>query len=124
MAGRKPIAHASQTRAWRWIAFTGAALLVLVSVHMVANHFVVQTTGGLRTYGQVLDYIANPLIFAIESVFVVVVTMHAMLGIRSVLLDLGFGERGRLRIDRVLVALGTITVGYGFFLLVTLASRA
>ncbi|MCI0636765.1 MAG: hypothetical protein L0206_23040 [Actinobacteria bacterium] len=124
MAGRRPIAHASQTRAWRWIAFTGAALLLLVSVHMVANHFVVETTGGLRTYRQVLDYLANPLIFAIESAFLIVVTMHAMLGIRSVLLDLGFGERGRARIDRVLLALGTITVAYGFFLLVTLASRA
>jgi succinate dehydrogenase hydrophobic anchor subunit len=124
MATRIVVARAGRTRAWRWTAVTGAALLVLVTVHMVAHHFVVQSTGGLRTYEQVLEYVANPLIFTIESLFLVVVTIHAMLGIRSVLLDLELGDRGRSRIDRGLVALGTLTVGYGLFLVGTLASRA
>lgn len=124
MAARTDVARAGRTRAWRWTSFTGAALLVLVTVHMVAHHFVVQSTGGLRTYEQVLEYVANPLIFTIESLFLVIVTIHAMLGIRSVLLDLEFGDRGRRRIDRGLVALGTLTVGYGLFLVGTLASRA
>jgi succinate dehydrogenase hydrophobic anchor subunit len=124
MATRTDVARAGRTRAWRWTAVTGAALLLLVTVHMVAHHFVVQSTGGLRTYEQVLEYVANPLIFTIESLFLVVVTIHAMLGIRSVLLDLELGDRGRRRIDRGLVALGTLTVGYGLFLVGTLASRA
>ena len=62
---------------------------------MVAHHFVVDEIGGLRTYQQVLDYIGTPLIFVIEGVFLVVVTVHAMLGLRSVLLDFGLTERWR-----------------------------
>lgn len=115
---------ATQTRVWRWTAFTGVALLVLVTIHMIAHHFVVQNIGGLRTYRQVLDYIANPVMFTIECIFLVVVTIHAMLGLRSVLFDLNFGARARARINKGLVALGALTVAYGLALIGTLASRA
>jgi succinate dehydrogenase hydrophobic anchor subunit len=119
---RKPLA--TQTRVWRWTAFTGVALLVLVTIHMIAHHFVVESIGGLRTYRQILDYIANPVMFTIECTFLVVVTIHAMLGLRSVLFDLNFGARARARINRGLVALGALTVAYGLALIGTLASRA
>jgi succinate dehydrogenase hydrophobic anchor subunit len=100
------------------------ALLVLVTVHMVAHHFVVQEVGGLRTYRQVLRYIANPWIFAIESIFLVVVTIHAMLGLRSVLFDLGLSVSMKRWLNRGLVMLGILTVAYGFVLIGVLASRA
>jgi succinate dehydrogenase hydrophobic anchor subunit len=103
---------------------TGAALLVLLLVHMVAHHFVVEEIGGLRTYEQVLEYIGNPLIFTVECFFLVTVTTHALIGLRSVLLDMGFGARARRRIDAGLWVLGIATVAYGFFLVGTLASRA
>jgi succinate dehydrogenase hydrophobic anchor subunit len=111
-------------RVWRAVAGTGMALLVLVTVHMVANHFVVRSVGGLRTYHQVLEYIANPVIFTIECFFLLVVTAHALLGLRGVLFDMGFGPRGRRRIDAVLWILGVATIAYGFFLVGTLATRA
>lgn len=116
--------HDPSARVWRAMIGTGAALLVLLTVHMVAHHFVVQSIGGLRTYRQVLEYIGNPLIFTIECFFLLVVTAHAMLGLRGVLHDLRFGPRARRRIDVVLWVVGTTTVGYGFFLVGTLASRA
>jgi succinate dehydrogenase hydrophobic anchor subunit len=119
-----PRASRSQTVVWRATAFTGIALLVLVTVHMVAHHFVVESVGGLRTYDQVLDYIANPVIFAIESVFLVVVTVHAMLGLRSVLFDVATGEWARAWISRGLVALGALTIAYGLVLIGVLAARA
>lgn len=109
---------------WRWTVLTGLALLVLIGVHMVAHHFVVEEVGGLRTYRQVLEYIGDPLIFTIECFFLVTVTAHALLGLRGVLLDLGFGSRARRRIDAGLWVLGVVTVAYGFFLVGTLASRA
>ena len=90
---------APASRAWAWTAVTGVALLVLLTIHMVAHHFVVEEIGGLRTYQQVLEYIGNPVIFAIESLFLVVVTIHAMLGLRSVLFDFGLSERTK-RLDR------------------------
>jgi succinate dehydrogenase hydrophobic anchor subunit len=114
----------SRSRSWRWTAWSGVALLVLVTVHMVAHHFVVHEVGGLRTYHQVLEYIGNPWIFTIESVFLVVVTIHAMLGLRSVLFDLGLSDNARRWWNRALVVLGVVTVAYGFVLIGVLASRA
>ncbi|HEX6009769.1 MAG TPA: hypothetical protein VFZ50_06650 [Actinomycetota bacterium] len=113
-----------QTLVWRATASSGVALVVLITVHMVAHHFVVQGTGGLRSYRQVLEYVANPAIFTIELLFLVAVTVHAMLGLRGVLFDLATGERAREWISRALVVLGVVTVAYGVALIVALASRA
>ncbi|HJR97086.1 MAG TPA: hypothetical protein VJ979_04195 [Actinomycetota bacterium] len=124
MAVRTPPDGAARSRSWRWTALTGVALLLLVTIHMVAHHFVVEEVGGLRTYRQVLDYIATPVIFVIEGAFLVVVTVHAMLGVRSVLLDLGISDPRRRLLDRALVGLGIVTVVYGFVLIGVLASRA
>ena len=109
---------------WRTMTLTGLGLLVLVTVHMIANHFVVRSIGGLRDYQQVLAYIANPAIFTIESLFLLFVTVHAMLGLRGVLLDLDPAPRLRRWIDRGLAVLGLATLAYGYFLIGTLASRA
>jgi succinate dehydrogenase / fumarate reductase, membrane anchor subunit len=111
-------------REWRVTTLTGVALLLLLTVHMIANHFVIDSVGGLRNYDEVLDYIANPVIFTIESFFLLFVTVHAMLGVRGVLYDLDPGPRQRRWIDVGLVTLGLATLGYGYFLLGTLASRA
>jgi succinate dehydrogenase hydrophobic anchor subunit len=116
--------RARSAREWRATTLTGVALLVLLTVHMVANHFVIDSVGGLRDYDQVLDYIASPLIFTIESFFLLFVTVHAMLGVRSVLHDLDPGPRLRRWLDVGLVTLGLATLGYGYFLIGTLASRA
>jgi succinate dehydrogenase hydrophobic anchor subunit len=40
----------------------------------------------------------------------VAVTIHAMLGVRSVLFDLDLKSRTRRRVDRVLLTLGATTV--------------
>ena len=114
----------SRSRSWRWTAWSGVALLVLVTVHMVAHHFVVERVGGLRTYHQVLEYIGNPWIVTIEAIFLVVVTIHAMLGLRSVVLDLGLSAPMKRWLERGLVVLGVLTVAYGFILIGVLASRA
>jgi succinate dehydrogenase hydrophobic anchor subunit len=115
---------ASRSRTWRWTAGSGVALLVLVTVHMVAHHFVVDEVGGLRTYPQVLEYIGNPIILVIESLLLVTVTAHAMLGLRSVLFDLNLAAGTKRLIDRGLVVLGVLTLLYGFVLIGVLASRA
>jgi succinate dehydrogenase hydrophobic anchor subunit len=114
----------SRSRSWRWTALTGLALLVLITVHMVANHFVVESVGGLRSYQQVIEYMGNPVIFVLEALFLVIVTWHSMLGLRSVLFDFGLSDRARGWVSRGLIALGVITVAYGFLLIGVLASRA
>jgi len=123
--GAKAALHSNtRSRSWRWTSLTGVSLLVLVTVHMVAQHFVLAQIGGLRTYQQVLAYISNPIMFVIESIFLVVVTWHAMLGLRSVLFDFGLSAATRRRVNRWLTVLGAVTVAYGFVLIGTLASRA
>ncbi len=114
----------SRPPSWVSTALTGMALLVLVTVHMVAHHFVVKEVGGLRTYDQVLAYVGNPLILAIEATFLVVVTWHAMLGLRAVMLDLALPARLERLVRPGLTVLGVLTVIYGLVLLGTLASRA
>jgi succinate dehydrogenase hydrophobic anchor subunit len=111
-------------REWRYLTYTGVGLLVLLTVHMVAQHFVVEETGGLRSYQDVLDYVANPVIFTIEAFFLLFVTVHALLGLRNVLFDLDPTPVVRRWINRGLTLLGFLTVGYSIFLLATLASRA
>jgi succinate dehydrogenase hydrophobic anchor subunit len=109
---------------WAWIAqvVSGGLLLVLLTVHMIANHFVVK--GGLRNYAQVAAYVGNPLILAVEITFLLVVTWHAMLGLHAVLLDLGLRGRARRIAARLLTGLGVATIAYGLWLLVTVASKA
>ena len=114
----------SGSATWRATALTGVAVLVLVTVHMVAHHFVVHEVGGLRTYRQVLEYVGNPLMLVLEELLLATVTWHAMLGVRSVLFDLGLPVRWRRAVSRGLGALGLLTVAYGSFLVLTLASRA
>jgi succinate dehydrogenase hydrophobic anchor subunit len=111
------------SRPWRFTAMTGVAVLALVTIHMIAHHFVVESVGGLRSYEQIVAYIGNPVIFAIEAIFLVAVTWHAMLGLRSVLFDLGLSAGARRLVNRGLTALGVLTVAYGLTLITVLAFR-
>ena len=113
-----------RSRTWRATAASGVALLVLVTIHMIAHHFVVEEVGGLRDYAQVLDYISNPVMFVLEILFLVVVTTHAMLGLRSVLFDFGLSVKAKRLVARGLLVLGIVTVAYGVTLISVLASRA
>ena len=114
-----------RSRTWRATAASGVALLVLVTIHMIAHHFVVEEVGGLR------DLRAGPRLHlqprhvrASRSLFLVVVTTHAMLGLRSVLFDFGLSVRAKRLVARGLLVLGIATVAYGVTLISVLASRA
>ncbi len=109
---------------WGWIlqVLTGGALLVLVVVHLVAQHFVVQAPAGLRDYDSVMRYLGSPVVVVIESLFLLAVIWHAMLGLRSILLDLGLGPVARRRVSIGVTALGLVTLAYGGWLMAVLAS--
>jgi len=110
-------------RLWHWTAGSGVALVLLATMHIVAQHFIVHQKGGLRTYSEVLTYIANPIIFILEAGFLLAVTIHAMLGIRGILHDRDLSARAQRRLDIVLWTIGTVTIGYGMALLIVLAAR-
>jgi succinate dehydrogenase / fumarate reductase membrane anchor subunit len=108
---------------WSWIlqAFTGIMLVVLLGLHMVVQHFVV--AGGLRNYQQVVQYISNPFVFLLEIAFLIIVTWHAMLGVRAVILDLGLKPASERRVTAVLSIVGVIVVAYGIWLSATIVAR-
>jgi succinate dehydrogenase hydrophobic anchor subunit len=103
---------------WLVQVISGTLLILLMALHMVAHHFVVE--GGLRTYQDVLDYISNPVVFALEVVFIVVVAPHAMLGLHGILLDLGPGNRAKTTITWIMRILTIVVIGYGIWLALAL----
>ena len=122
-ANRERIAgEKSNGLAWIGQAISGVLLLGLLGLHMIAHHFIVE--GGLRDYAAVMDYIGNPLVFVIELVFLVVVTYHALLGIRALIFDLGLKPAQERLVTRLLVVVGLATVAWGVYLAAALFSRA
>lgn len=108
---------------WSWIlqAFTGVMLVVLLGLHMVVQHFVV--AGGLRNYQQVVQYISNPFVFLLEIAFLIIVTWHALLGVRAVILDLGLKPATERRVTALLSIIGVMTVAYGIWLSATIVAQ-
>ncbi len=99
---------------WHWQVFTGIALLLLLGLHFIANHFIVQ--GGLRDFADVVSYLRNPIILVLEVLFLVVVTIHAILGVRAIVLDFGISDRAEKRLSQALTVVGVLTVAYGLWL--------
>ena len=109
------------TFAWLAQTVTGVLLLILLTVHMVAQHFVVE--GGLRGYADVVAWIRNPVVFAVEALLLLTVTWHGIAGVHAVLLDLGLRGRTERIVARILGDIAVATVLYGLWLLSMIAFR-
>ena len=106
---------------WLIQAASGFLLVALLLVHMIANHFVVP--GGLQTYRDVIHYLSNPIIVVLEVAFLIVVSTHALLGVRSILFDTRLSPQSERRVSAFLAILGVIIVAYGIGLTALIASR-
>ena len=84
----------------------------------MANHFV--APGGLQSYRDVVRYLSNPLILVLELIFLCVVTAHALLGVRAIILDTGLFQRSERWLNRILTGLGGLIILYGFWLTLTI----
>lgn len=94
---------------------SGAALLVLLTLHLVAQHLVVPT--GLRYAEDVVIGLRSPALLVMEIAVLAVVAYHALAGVRVVLVDIGFSTRTEERIARILwvVWIGTVVYGVALF---------
>jgi len=101
---------------------SGVALLVLLGLHMVAQHFIVPT--GLRFYEDVIEWLSNPVVVAVEVTFLGFVTYHAVTGVRAILFDFGFSERTERRITTISWVVGIATFAYGVTLLAAIINAA
>jgi succinate dehydrogenase hydrophobic anchor subunit len=101
---------------------SGAVLIALLALHMIAQHFVVPT--GLRFYADVIAWLQNPVMVVLELLFLVFVTYHALVGVRSILFDFGFSERAERRITLLLWVVGIATLAYGVLLFAAILRAA
>ncbi len=103
---------------WLLQALTGILLVALLGIHMIVHHFVVE--GGLRDYQQVMEYVANPVVTIMEIAFVISATVHALLGVRAILMDMRPGPGALRAINWGLGAFGAIAIIYGTYLAIAL----
>jgi len=110
-----PFAEEPKTSSsWYWQIFTGIALVLLLGLHFIANHFI--ATGGIRDFADVVSYLRNPIVLVLEVLFLIVVATHAMLGVRAIVMDFGISRQAEKRLSQVLTVIGVLTVGYGLWL--------
>jgi len=109
---------------WLWLAkvLSGVLVFALLVLHLVVNHLVAR--GGLLTYADVIAYYGNPVVPLMEGAFLVLVVTHALLGVRGIVLDMSPAPAIVRRVDVFLCGAGVLAIGYGLWLLYTLASRA
>jgi succinate dehydrogenase hydrophobic anchor subunit len=110
------------TFAWTAQVVTGVLLLVLLTVHMVAQHFLVPE--GLRGHAQVVAWLRNPVVFTLEALLLVAVSWHAMAGVHAIMLDLGLRGRTERIVAAVLGYVMVATIVYGLWLLYMIAFRS
>ena len=101
---------------------SGGALLVLLTLHLVAQHFVVPT--GLRYSEDVIAALRSPAMVALEVALLVFVTYHALVGVRVIVFDVGFSTRTERRITIILRIVGIVTIVYGVALLTAILNAA
>ena len=101
---------------WLWFLklLSGLLVIVLLFVHLIVNHLT--ASEGLLTFNEVVAYFSNPWIVAMELSFLVIVVTHALIGARSVILDLNPSDGTLRAVDIFFVLLGLASIGYGIWL--------
>jgi len=120
--GDRPDAGPRNAPVFVFQVISGVGLLVLLGLHMVAQHFIVPT--GLRFYADVIEWLRNPVMIVLEVAFLVFVTYHALVGVRAILFDFGFSERTERRITLVMWVVGIVTIVYGVALFAAILGAA
>ncbi len=107
---------------WFWLIkiITGPLLIIFILIHFIVNHFAAE--GGLMTYADVLAYYKNPLIPAMEILFLATVVTHALSGLRGIILDLNPARNTLKIIDWILILVGITAVSYGTWLALIIAT--
>ena len=65
----------------------------------------------------------HPWVVVIEISLLTIVVSHALLGPRSILLDIRLSDKVQTVIDRFLIIHGIVAIAYGFWLTQVIASR-
>jgi len=109
---------------WLWLIkiVTGPLLLILLGLHLAVNHYLGSLPSGLMTHQDVVAYFRNPIIPAIEILFLATVVTHSLIGLRGIILDLNPSRSTLTIVTWFLVIFGISSVGYGVWLALKIAS--
>ena len=110
---------------WVWLIkiATGPLLVLILILHLIVNHYLGSLATGLMSRGDVLRYYQNPIIPAIEILFVITVVSHCLIGLRGIILDMNPSRAVLQAVTWILVLLGGFAVVYGTWLALTVASQ-
>lgn len=106
---------------WFLKIITGFLVILVLLIHLVVNHLIVE--GGLLSYADVVQYYQIAIVPIMEVFFLVFVVTHALLGLRSVLLDLHPSNKMLKVINSGLISLGVVSIVYGTWLVIVIAGR-
>jgi succinate dehydrogenase / fumarate reductase membrane anchor subunit len=108
---------------WLWLIkiISGLLIIVILIVHFIVNHFIAE--GSLMTYSDIAVYYSNPLIPLMEIAFLVFVVTHALLGLRSIILDLHPSRAVLGAVNWVFTIVGLASIVYGIWLIQVIVSR-
>lgn len=106
---------------WLIKILAGLSIVIVLGIHFVVNHLVAPE--GLLNYSDVVRYYQNPWVVTMEIFFLITVVTHALIGIRSILLDLNPSDSLLSIINLILAVVGVGAVTYGIWLALEIASR-
>ena len=104
---------------WVFQVLSGILLIAFVGLHWFFQHSIVGKGG--PAYANVVTYLRRPVFFGLETTFLLVVIIHALLGVRAILLDLGLSIRALRWVNWGLLIVGTAALWYGLRLTLALA---
>ena len=105
---------------WLVKVLLGLLIIVILTIHLIVNHYVGE--GALLTWQNVVDYFSNPWSVFMEITFLIVVVSHSLIGLRSIILDLNPSKGTMKIVDRSIYILGVLSVVYGIWLALKIAS--
>jgi succinate dehydrogenase hydrophobic anchor subunit len=110
---------------WIWLIkiATGPLLVLVIILHFTVNHMMGSMSSGLMTYEDVIAYYQNPIIPAIEILFLATVVTHCLIGLRGIMIDMNPSRKVLNVVTWLLVILGVSSVGYGIWLALAIASQ-
>lgn len=110
---------------WIWLVkiVTGPLLILVLILHLTVNHYIGSLPSGLMTYEDIVRYYQNPIIPAIEILFLIVVVIHSLIGLRGIILDMNPSRQVLTVVTWAMSLLGVFSVGYGIWLALTIASK-
>jgi succinate dehydrogenase hydrophobic anchor subunit len=102
---------------WLWLLkiITGVLVVIILGIHLIVNHLV--SPEGLLTFQEIVVYLSNPWVALMEGTFLVLAVVHALLGVRSVVLDLHPSQRFIRGMDATFSVVGVVAIIYGIWLL-------